>query len=97
MLKDKFFKTKRERVLMKKISSSIFNIWLFRIPLSGNLSITYVDVLVEDIILESDEASGGVGTAQDITPDIIKGAEVGVELVQNIQLPDCVFFSGTCH
>ena len=36
-----------------------------------------MDVLVEDMILESDEANGGVVTAQDITPDIVKGTEVG--------------------
>ena len=34
-------------------------------------------VLAEDMILESDEANGGVGTAQDISPDIVKRTEVG--------------------
>ena len=47
-------------------------------------------MLVEDMILESDEASGGVGTAQYITPDMVKGTEVNGQLVQNIQLTDCV-------
>ena len=56
-----------------------------------------VDVLVEVTILESDEASGGVGTAQDITPDIVKGTEIGGLLVQNIQMPDRVLSTGTSH
>ena len=54
-------------------------------------------MLVEDMILESDEASGGPGTAQDITSDIVKGTEVGGQLLQNIQLTDRVLGTGTSH
>ena len=56
-----------------------------------------MDVLVEDMILESDEASGRVGIPQDITPHMVKGTEVSGQLVQNIQLTDCVLGTGTSH
>ena len=71
--------------------------WMIRIPSSGNLSITSADVLVEDMFLESYEASGGIGTAQDITPDIVKETEAGGQLVQYIQLTDSVLCTGTSH
>ena len=70
---------------------------MIRIPCSGNLSITSVDVIVEDIILESDQASGGVVTAQGITPDFVKGTEVGGQLIHNIQLTDRVLCTGMSH
>ena len=54
-------------------------------------------MLVEDMILESDEASGRVGTAQDITPHMVKGTEVRGQLVQNIQLTDRVLGTGMSH
>ena len=54
-------------------------------------------MLVEDMILESDEASGRVGTAQDITPHMVKGTEVRGHLVQNIQLTESVLGTRTSH
>ena len=54
-------------------------------------------MLVEDMILEFDEASGRVGTAQDITPHMVKGIEVRGQLVQDIQLTDRVLGTGTSH
>lgn len=62
---------------MEKISSRIFNISPFRIPSSRNLVTTSVDVLIENMILEPDETNGGVSTNQDITPDVVKGIDVG--------------------
>ena len=45
--------------------------------------VTSVDVLVEDMILEPDKANGGVSTAQDVTPDIVKGIDVGGQDARN--------------
>ena len=73
---------------MKKILDTVFNIQLFRLPSSGNLSITTADVLVEDMILESGEASGGV-----VLPKILLLGQ----LAQNIQLTDRVLGTGASH
>ena len=71
---------------MKKISNRIFNISPFCIPFSGNLAATSLAVLVEDMILEPDEANGVVRTAHYITPDVIKIIDVGGQDLGNYVL-----------
>ena len=48
---------------------------------------TCVDVLLEDMILKPDATKGRVGTAQDITLDLVKGIDVGGQDAGNDVLP----------
>ena len=67
---------------------------------------TSVDVLIENMILEPDETNGGVSTNQYITPDVVKGIDVGrqdagndvltvrTHLAQNVKFTDCEWLQG---